>query len=162
MTLVIRTARPEEYDLIGELTVAVYLKDDLINPASTYFNILRDAADRGDMAELVVAELAGEIVGSVAYCPPDSPYAELAAPDEAEFRMLAVRDAVRARGIGGALIQECIDRAKSSGFTGIRLSTQRNMQAAHRIYERIGFERTPDRDWSPIPGVNLITYFLSL
>ena len=32
------------------------------------------------------------------------------------------------------------------------------MTAAHRIYERHGFERVPDRDWSPVPGVHLIAF----
>ena len=26
------------------------------------------------------------------------------------------------------------------------------MLSAHRIYQRLGFERTPERDWSPVPG----------
>jgi len=36
------------------------------------------------------------------------------------------------------------------------------MLAAHRIYERMGFVRTPDRDWEPIPGLPLLTYALEL
>jgi ribosomal protein S18 acetylase RimI-like enzyme len=160
--ITIRLARPEEYDAVGDLTVDAYLEDGLISPQSSYVSILRDAADRAAEAEVLVAELAGELVGAVAYCPPDSAYAEIAAQDEAEFRMLAVPVAARGKGVGGALVQACIDRARKSGFTGLRLSTQRNMGAAHRIYERLGFERTPDRDWSPVPGVDLVTYALVL
>ncbi|MGI8330983.1 GNAT family N-acetyltransferase [Actinomadura scrupuli] len=156
----IRPARPEEYEAVGDLTVAAYLEDGLISPTSSYISILRDAADRAAEAELLVAELAGELVGAVSYCPPDSIYAEIAAPHEGEFRMLAVVATARGKGVGGALIQTCIDRARESGLTGLRLSSQRNMGAAHRIYERIGFQRTPDRDWSPVPGVDLITYAL--
>jgi ribosomal protein S18 acetylase RimI-like enzyme len=158
----IRLALPEEYDLVGDLTVDAYLKDGLISPESSYVSILRDAADRAVEAELLVAELAGEVVGSVSYCPPDSPYAEIAAPHEAEFRMLAVVAAARSKGVGAALVQACIDRARESGFTGLRMSTQGNMAAAQRVYSRIGFERTPDHDWSPVPGVDLITYALTL
>jgi hypothetical protein len=36
------------------------------------------------------------------------------------------------------------------------------MASAHRIYERLGFVRTPERDWQPMPGVQLITYRLHL
>jgi hypothetical protein len=32
------------------------------------------------------------------------------------------------------------------------------MTAAGRLYLRLGFVRTPERDWSPEPGVELITY----
>jgi hypothetical protein len=37
------------------------------------------------------------------------------------------------------------------------------MYAAHRIYDRLGFVRTPERDWEPVPGlVSLLTYALEL
>jgi hypothetical protein len=32
------------------------------------------------------------------------------------------------------------------------------MTAAHRLYERLGFHRLPERDWSPVPGVDLLVY----
>jgi hypothetical protein len=34
------------------------------------------------------------------------------------------------------------------------------MHAAHRIYDRMGFVRSPDRDWWPTPEIRLITYRL--
>jgi predicted N-acetyltransferase YhbS len=162
MRIEIRKARPEEYDRVGEITVEAYLKDDLISPESSYVAILRDAGDRAVHAELLVAELDGEVAGSVTYCRPESVYAELAAPDEAEFRFLSVLGPARMHGVGTALIQACVDRARETGYTGIRLSTQRNMRSAHRIYERFGFVRTSDRDWSPVPGVKLMAYRLDL
>jgi hypothetical protein len=36
------------------------------------------------------------------------------------------------------------------------------MVAAHRLYERLGFTRLPERDWSPLPGVHLMAYGLEL
>jgi hypothetical protein len=39
------------------------------------------------------------------------------------------------------------------------------MHAAHRIYERLGFVRTPERDWNPVPHLDdiaLLTYELTL
>lgn len=36
------------------------------------------------------------------------------------------------------------------------------MLAAHQIYRRLGFVRTPERDWYPIPGLKLLTYSLTL
>ena len=38
------------------------------------------------------------------------------------------------------------------------LSTDPRMTAAHRLYERLGFTRLPERDWSPMPGVDLLVY----
>ncbi|MFA1544771.1 GNAT family N-acetyltransferase [Actinomadura chokoriensis] len=159
--VVVRTARPEEYELVGDLTVEVYVHGGLVSPESSYVATLRNAADRAAKAVLLVAEVAGEVAGAVAYCPPGSPYAELAGPDEAEFRMLAVREKARGEGVGRAMVRACAERARAAGLRGLRLSTQRNMGAAHRLYERMGFVRTPERDWAPVPGVDLLTYALA-
>ncbi len=168
MATVVRVARPEEYDAIGELTARVYVDAGFLPQDSFYLKELRDAERRAGEADLLVAEAAevaeagGGILGSVTYCAAGSPWAELAAPGEAEFRMLVVDPAIRGRGIGTALVGECVRRARAAGSTAMRLSTQHDMVAAHRLYDRFGFRRTPDRDWSPAPDVALITYALDL
>lgn len=159
--VIVRTARPDEYDLIGALTVEVYVHSGLVSPESSYVPTLRNAADRAAKTDLLVAEVTGEVAGAVAYCPPGTPYAELAGPDEAEFRMLAVLEKARGAGAGRALVNACVDRARAARLRGVRLSTQPNMVDAHRLYERMGFSRTPDRDWSPVPDLRLLTYALT-
>ena len=37
-----------------------------------------------------------------------------------------------------------------------------SMRAAHAVYRRAGFERAPERDWSPVPGVELLAFTLRL
>ncbi|MER6536894.1 hypothetical protein ABT215_24450, partial [Streptomyces sp900105755] len=52
-----------------------------------------------------------------------------------------------------------------TGCTAVVLSTQPTMHTAHRLYERLGFVRTPDRDWNPLPepaDITLLTYELTL
>jgi hypothetical protein len=56
----------------------------------------------------------------------------------------------------------CVERARDLGLSGLALSTQPSMRAAHRIYERMGFVRVPERDWSPAPGITLLAYRLDL
>ncbi len=160
--MIVRPARPDEYELVGDLTVEVYVHGGLVSPGSTYVPELRKAADRAAKAELLAAEVKGEVVGAVAYAPPGSPYAELAAPDEAEFRMLAVLERARGKGAGRALVQACIDRAKDAGLSAIRLSTQPNMESAQRMYERMGFQRVPQYDFRPGPDVLVEAYRLVL
>jgi hypothetical protein len=36
------------------------------------------------------------------------------------------------------------------------------MTAAHRLYQRLGFERDPDRDWRPDPQILLLGFVLDL
>lgn len=162
--MTVRPARPEEYAEIGELTARVYLDAGYTRPGSAYLPRLRDARSRAEQAELLVAvDDAGKLVGSVTYAAGGSPYAETATGSgEAGFRMLVVDPAGRGLGVGTALVRACLDRARAGGARTVRLSTQPEMHAAHRLYERLGFTRTPELDWSPEPDVHLITYALPL
>jgi ribosomal protein S18 acetylase RimI-like enzyme len=36
------------------------------------------------------------------------------------------------------------------------------MTAAQRLYERLGFRREPEHDWSPALGIDLLGYLLNL
>lgn len=158
----IRVARSEEWRAIGDLTAAVYVAAGYVSPNGSYLPQLRDAASRAREAELIVAVQGGEPAGTVTYCPYASPWAQLAGPGEAEFHMLAVSPMNRGLGLGEALVRHCIRRARENGCATLRLSTEPIMHAAHRIYRRLGFVRTPDRDWAPAPGLDLLTYALAL
>lgn len=72
--------------------------------------------------------------------------------------MLAVAGPARGRGIGEALTRAELRRARDLGLEKIVLSSLDEMRAAHRLYERIGFRRLPERDWWPFPSVRLIAY----
>lgn len=158
----IRIARPDELGSIGELTAAIYVAAGFISPDSSYIRRLRDAVSRAHEAELLVATYNGEPTGTVTYCRHGSPWAQLTVPGEAEFRMLAVVPASRGLGLGDAMVRYCIARAREDRCDTLRLSTEPVMHAAHRIYRRLGFVRTPERDWQPQPGVELLTYALAL
>ncbi len=83
-------------------------------------------------------------------------------PDEAEVRALAVAKQAQGRGIGQDLLHAAIGRAAEQGTRHLVLCTQQEMRTAHRLYERAGFQRLSERDWSPQPGVMLIAYGLRL
>jgi ribosomal protein S18 acetylase RimI-like enzyme len=67
--------------------------------------------------------------------------------------MLGVSPAAAGTGVGRALVQRCVDRSRELGDESLVISSLPSMTNAHRLYERIGFERAPQRDWSPAPGV---------
>lgn len=158
-----RRARAEDLDAIGEVTVAAYAEfegDD----TDEYVHHLRDAATRDREAELWVAtpDDSEQILGTVTVCPPGSPWREVAREGEGEFRMLAVAPAARGAGIGAALLDLVVEHFRRDGASRVVMSTLPRMRSAHRIYERAGFVRLPERDWSPAEGIDLITYVLEL
>ena len=53
---------------------------------------------------------------------------------------LAVVPEYRARGVGGALLRECENRAPRAGCCKLTLEVQDNNLRARSLYERFGFE----------------------
>jgi ribosomal protein S18 acetylase RimI-like enzyme len=68
---------------------------------------------------------------------------------------------VRGGGIAQALVSVCLERSRELGYHAVVLSTLPDMAAAHLLYQRMGFRRLPERDWSPEEGVDLIAFRLS-
>jgi GNAT superfamily N-acetyltransferase len=160
----VRRAEQRDHAAIGEVTVAAYVGLSETDEAG-YVDKLRDAAARDREAELWVAtvsEADDTVLGTVTVCHDGSPWREIGRGDEGEFRMLAVAPAAQGQGVGAALVELCINRFRAVGAPGIVLSTLPGMHAAHRLYERHGFVRAPDRDWSPVPRVDLVAYHLDL
>jgi ribosomal protein S18 acetylase RimI-like enzyme len=168
MDIVIRQATPDDYEPLGDITAQAYLQEGLLDfgESDEYLGELKDVAMRAAAAEVLVALENGRLLGGVTFVRSGGPMADIAGPGEAEIRMLAVAREARGRGAGEALVRACVDRARATeGCTAVVLSTQRTMRSAHRIYERLGFVRTPGRDWNPIPHLDdltLLTYELTL
>jgi ribosomal protein S18 acetylase RimI-like enzyme len=76
--------------------------------------------------------------------------------------MLAVAGRAQGRGVGEALVRACIDRAREVGSHRVVLHSTPWMQAAHRLYGRLGFVRRPDLDWTPVPDIPLLGFSLDL
>jgi ribosomal protein S18 acetylase RimI-like enzyme len=155
--LPVEPARPDDYPAIAELTVRVYVDGGL---ASTgYAPELADVAGRASRSELlVVRDTDGRVVGSVALVLEGDFGNVTESDEEAAFRMLVVDPSAQGRGIGELLVSTCLDRARAAGKRRMVLSTDPRMTAAHRLYERLGFHRLPERDWSAAPGVDLLVY----
>lgn len=155
--VVVRPARPEELAAAGEVVLRAYTADG--HDVGGYAQTLLDAADRARDAEVAVAvDGAGRVLGSVTFARPGSRWAELARPGEAEFRMLGVDPAHRGLGVGAALIEWCLDRARQAGCSSLVMCSMDEMTTAHRLYDRMGFVRRPDLDWVPEPGVLLLGF----
>jgi SAM-dependent methyltransferase/ribosomal protein S18 acetylase RimI-like enzyme len=155
--LLIRPAEPDEFGAVADLCVAAYATF-VDADADGYADVLRDVAARAAAAEVLVAEEGGELLGTITFVPDGGALGEIAEDGEAEFRMLAVAPAGQGRGVGTALMRHVLDETVRRGRTGVVCSSQPAMRAAHRVYERLGFRRDPERDWSPVPGVDLLAF----
>jgi GNAT superfamily N-acetyltransferase len=166
--LLIRDAKPTDRDAIRDVTLAAY--QQYAAPMAAHWegyrqNILATLA-AVEPAEQFVAELEGAIVGTVLLYPPrplgrTPPDVSVERPWP-EVRLLAVAPAARDRGIGGSLMRECVRRARQSGAGCLSLHTTDMMQAAMRMYERMGFRRAPELDFHPAPDLTIKGYCLDL
>ena len=159
----IRLVEPGEHERVGELTVEAFRRIDEGVVDGGYATELRAVERRAREAVVLVAEMDGQVVGGVTYVPDaSSPWAEDLEPGECSIRMLAVDPAAQGHGDGRVLTQVCVDRARREGRSAVFLHSTPGMAAAHAIYVSMGFVRVPDRDWTPVPGVDLLAFRLDL
>jgi GNAT superfamily N-acetyltransferase len=161
----IRSARPDELAAVGALTLRAYQADDYFanGVPSSYGASLADARSRYEQAELLVAVDAGDrLLGTVTIAQVGTRYTEICRAGELEFRMLAVDPGARRRGVGEALIMAVLDRAREAGHCAVVLGCQERLPALRRMYERLGFQRAPERDWDPVPDVHLLAYSIAV
>jgi ribosomal protein S18 acetylase RimI-like enzyme len=156
--VIVRDALPEELAEVGEIRVTAYQEAGFLSPGSEYVPVLRELGSDGDGTVLVAVD-GCRIVGTVML---RSGGNVVTRPDETEIRALAVAPDGQGKGTGTVLLETVIERAARDGVRHLVLLTQPDMLAARRLYERAGFRRMPDRDWSPVPGFTLLAYGLRL
>jgi GNAT superfamily N-acetyltransferase len=165
--MIIRRALESELPYIREQRVISYKEHTAIIPEG-HWQALKQAisstADTKPGVELLVAEVDGVILGSVALFPAETDAYEgnVDTVDYPEIRMLAVSPAARGKGVATALISECIKLSKEKGHHSIGLHTGEFMKNAMKLYERIGFERLPQYDFQPADdGIVVKAYVLT-
>lgn len=163
----IRPVRAAEHDLVADLLEETYRTalGDLLG--EDYLAVLRDVARRADEAVVLVAADAGQagaaggtVLGTVTYVPEPGPWHEFDDHATAGIRMLAVAPRAQGRGIGRALVEACLARAAAEGRPRVGLHTVSLMVDAMRLYERLGFHRAPDHDWTLPSGTKILAYEL--
>lgn len=85
-----------------------------------------------DFDNLIVAEVDGKVVGTVAYQRFDD--------ETAEIKRLYVDSSCRGMGIAKKLFDEIIDRIGKQGYKKLYLETWEKLLSARRFYEKNGFK----------------------
>lgn len=153
--LLIRDARPDEYNVIRDLTLASYAQYASIMPHwELYRHVLLSTMNQAQSAERIVAEQNGNLVGSVLLFPATADVYEETDANKGvpEIRLLAVAPGARGQGVGGALLDECERRARAAGATYLGLHTEDIMDHATRMYKRRGYVHLPELDFRPAPS----------
>lgn len=148
--LCVRDATSGELDqlavLLGEV-YGVYREHFPPEAWASYIGEIIDVRSRWGESELIVAERAGRLVGTIGFYP-DASRSQLERwpAGWGSIRTLGVVEDVRRRGVGMALASECVRRARARELGAIGLHTGAHLAAATRLYERLGFRRAAEFD----------------
>jgi GNAT superfamily N-acetyltransferase len=154
---IVRNAKPSEFSEIGKLMVNVYSQLDgfpkeLEQP--NYYKMLANVGDLTNKSEtelLVAVSTDDKIAGAIVYFADLKWYGSggmaTQEKDAAGFRLLAVSNEARGKGIEKLLTHECIRKTKEKNLSQLIIHTTKAMQTAWKMYERFGFRRSEDLDF---------------
>jgi putative acetyltransferase len=98
---------------------------------------------------LLVAKVAGEVVGCVALRPLE--------PWVCEMKRLWVEPGFAGRGVGRTLAEAIVEAARTIGYEHMRLDTiPERMPAAQHLYAALGFQEIPPYYHNPLAGVVML------
>jgi ribosomal protein S18 acetylase RimI-like enzyme len=156
--LTIRDVRPDEHAALGRLMVEVYSQlEGFPTPEEQprYYELLAGVArfaERKAARVLVALTDAGELAGGVVYFGDMAEYGSggtaTTLTGASGIRLLGVDPRFRGAGAGKALTLACIDLARVRGHAEVVLHTTQAMRVAWGLYERLGFHRSEDLDFS--------------
>jgi ribosomal protein S18 acetylase RimI-like enzyme len=161
VSFVIRNFLERDADAVNRLAVAAF--DEFRTAYSDWTAMVANLSKMSTLAavgELIVAERIGMISGAVTYVAPHRPKAAFFDSSWPIVRMLAVDPKCRGQGIGGALMQECVRRAKRDRADVLALHSSPIMTAALAMYRDMGF--VFHRDGTPVFGVPTAVYVMQL
>ena len=149
MDTIVRPYRCGEEEYVARLHERLYSEEYGWGPEFVRYavEIPRHFAgkERNDREELFIAEQGGRPVGSMMLCATED-------PDVGQLRVFAVEKDCRRQGIGAALLQAALEKAKSAGYTKLILWTADAVTDALHKYETLGFrvmETKENRSWRP-------------
>jgi ribosomal protein S18 acetylase RimI-like enzyme len=140
MTWSLRNFEPSDAEAVNHLALLAFEEYRAeYSDWEAFSRNIGSMASLSDSGELIVAVDEGRIVGAVVYVGPYGPKREFFEPEWPVLRMLVVAPECRGMGIGRALTEACIARARRDGARVIALHTSPIMKVALPLYLRMGF-----------------------
>jgi ribosomal protein S18 acetylase RimI-like enzyme len=140
--------RPDEVEAVTELVEGAYASDFELSDA--YRADIVAVADRARDHQVWVATDAssGVLLGTASTPVAGATISPLAREGELDFRFLGVAADARRRGVGEVLVAHVVRLARIRGLERVVLNTGPDMLAAQRLYDRLGFERLHEREFT--------------
>ncbi|MEM7745451.1 MAG: GNAT family N-acetyltransferase [Pseudomonadota bacterium] len=111
-------------------------------PGDPAYLLAFDAMSRQPGNVYLVAEMADQIVGCLQVTIIHG--LSRAGATRAQIEGVRVAASARGAGIGDALMQAAVDRARAEGASLVQLTSDKVRTDAHRFYERLGFVASHD------------------
>ncbi|SHF93918.1 bifunctional helix-turn-helix transcriptional regulator/GNAT family N-acetyltransferase [Streptoalloteichus hindustanus] len=138
--LVLRPPRPGDHGWVVQRHGAVYAQEHGwdVSFEAAVARLVAEYATRHDARReaMWIAESYGQPVGCVFCMAQDG--------DTARLRLLLVEPTARGRGVGTALVEQCVRFARGAGYRRIVAWGEGSLDAAHRLYRGAGFVLTAE------------------
>jgi ribosomal protein S18 acetylase RimI-like enzyme len=143
----VRPAVADDLPAVRRIVTAAYAEfEPWLAPANwaVMTNNIAKVIESGAPGLLRVAQLGGQLAGTVTYLPPGPKDYRHVPPEWAVIRVLGVDPALRGRGVARALTADCLALAQADHAPAVGLHTAEMMVAARALYEHAGFVHQHD------------------
>ena len=124
---------------VSELLNEIYVDEDYVEDKAAVDLFEFNAVKKRGVLICALENHSSDLAGIVIVVPYDSPASQIANENESEMHLLGVKKNYRNNGLGDSLIKYAINSARSKGYHKMILWTQRNMEAAQKLYKSNGF-----------------------
>lgn len=156
----LREAKADDARVVAELWTSAYVSEGEGGRTEPYSEA--DFFETAGRGRALVAARGTEVAGVVALLAPGAPGRAVSQEGEAELCRLAVAAPERRSYIGRALAGRCEQLAREADWKAIALWSRRYQEAAHRLYESLGYSRVPERDSTDASGHERLVFRLEL
>ncbi|MFL9844781.1 GNAT family N-acetyltransferase [Flavobacterium rhizosphaerae] len=138
MDVMIREIQPDDNPYIAAVIRTVFEELDAPKTGTAYADTSLDNLfknyNKPNSVYYIAQQSNGQIAGGAGIAPLDN------GPDGVcELQKMYFLKTIRSTGTGAAMIQKCLQAAKSFGFTQCYLETLTDMHAAQKLYVKSGF-----------------------
>jgi len=139
----IREIRPDDDLYLGEVIRGCFLDYDATQQGTVFADpVIDHLSDSfgGERSAYFVVEYSGRVVGGAGIQQLTG-----AGKDICELQKMYLHKEFRGKGLGRALMEKCLDFAKSAGFALCYLESLPELKDALRLYSAAGFDYIPER-----------------